>query len=241
MKFQKAVSALKFYKGYRGNNEQEDCAIAREFEKLKLIAKEQKREEKVRASDYCKTLSFTHNKNHQTIDMFKFLDHREKWGSERFLNQFRIECVCTIHSKLHDHKLCSSDFPENGSVYRSIHVIDNHGCGTYRRLTSHNSFGWYSRTENFKHHFIARFSAGLIHTCNISLPQYQWLRFVCVRLGAGCERFVCCFLIICWNQCISMRLQYWISSTQGLFKSHFPKNKLIPFLSIFDTTPLLNA
>lgn len=54
MYLQKAEDALKFYKGYEGASKQEDDAIFKEFDRLKLIAYERKTEEKLQASDFCK-------------------------------------------------------------------------------------------------------------------------------------------------------------------------------------------
>lgn len=51
--FQKAESALKFYKGYKGSNQQEDNAIYKEFEKLKMINNDSKNDEKLQLTDFC--------------------------------------------------------------------------------------------------------------------------------------------------------------------------------------------
>lgn len=49
----KAEKALKYYKGYKGSNNEEDMAIIKEFEKLKAIVNEQKQGTKLRFSDFC--------------------------------------------------------------------------------------------------------------------------------------------------------------------------------------------
>lgn len=51
---QKAESALKYYKGYKGKSSIEDDALFKEFERLKAISCEQKIDEKLHASDFCK-------------------------------------------------------------------------------------------------------------------------------------------------------------------------------------------
>lgn len=52
--FQKAEKALKFYKSYKGKEEVEDNAISKEIERLKMIASEQKTDDKINASDFCR-------------------------------------------------------------------------------------------------------------------------------------------------------------------------------------------
>lgn len=53
---QKAESALKFYKGYKGANSglQTDIAFHKELEPLKAIANEPKSKQKTTISDFCK-------------------------------------------------------------------------------------------------------------------------------------------------------------------------------------------
>lgn len=48
----KAKKALKFYKGYKGDSEQEKVALEKEFERLKLLAEELKKNDKIRFSDF---------------------------------------------------------------------------------------------------------------------------------------------------------------------------------------------
>lgn len=55
--FQKAESALKFYKGYKGNSKQEDEALSNEFERLKIIVNDRQSEEKVKLSDFSKLIT----------------------------------------------------------------------------------------------------------------------------------------------------------------------------------------
>lgn len=50
----KAEKSLKYYKGRKGNTEEESVAFLDEFEKLKSIATEQKVEEKIGFKDICK-------------------------------------------------------------------------------------------------------------------------------------------------------------------------------------------
>lgn len=52
--YQKAENALKFYKGYKGNTKEEVDALFEEFERLKAITNQQKIEEKIQISDFCK-------------------------------------------------------------------------------------------------------------------------------------------------------------------------------------------
>lgn len=54
--FQKAVKALKFYKGFQGKSKLEESALLKEFERLQLIASEREIETKIQASDFCKML-----------------------------------------------------------------------------------------------------------------------------------------------------------------------------------------
>lgn len=53
---QKAEHALKFYKGYKGENKAEDDAIYRELERLKSIASRKKEEAKFQVSDLCELI-----------------------------------------------------------------------------------------------------------------------------------------------------------------------------------------
>lgn len=43
---------MKFYKGYRGDSEQEKVALENEFERLKSLDKEQKDDDKIRLSNF---------------------------------------------------------------------------------------------------------------------------------------------------------------------------------------------
>lgn len=49
---EKAEKALKFYKGYKGDSEQEKIALEKEFERLKLLAEERKKDDKIRFNDF---------------------------------------------------------------------------------------------------------------------------------------------------------------------------------------------
>lgn len=50
-----AEDALKFYKGYKDNRDhQEDYAIHKEFERLKAVMSERKKDEKLKLADFCK-------------------------------------------------------------------------------------------------------------------------------------------------------------------------------------------
>lgn len=51
-KKQNAEQALKWYKGYKGDSEQEKIALEKEFARLQLLAKEQKEDDKIRFSDF---------------------------------------------------------------------------------------------------------------------------------------------------------------------------------------------
>lgn len=52
--FQKAEKALRHYKGYDGENDQENNAFFDEFERLKSISMKRKTDEKLGAADLCK-------------------------------------------------------------------------------------------------------------------------------------------------------------------------------------------
>lgn len=63
---QNAEKSLKYYKGYKGSSKEEEMAFYKEFERLKLIATEQKTEEKLQLSDFRKNFhnfffQFFHN------------------------------------------------------------------------------------------------------------------------------------------------------------------------------------
>lgn len=54
---------MKYYKGRKGNTEEESVALLGEFEKLKSIATEQKVEEKIGFKDICKPQKNKQTKN----------------------------------------------------------------------------------------------------------------------------------------------------------------------------------
>lgn len=53
-----AVKSLRYYKGYIGKSESEDAAIQDEMERLKSVESEQKMQEKLRMSDFCKCVCY---------------------------------------------------------------------------------------------------------------------------------------------------------------------------------------
>lgn len=58
MKIQEAEDALKYYKGFEGKSEIEVLALNTEFERLKLLSKEDKEGKSLQFSDFCKTIFF---------------------------------------------------------------------------------------------------------------------------------------------------------------------------------------
>lgn len=53
LKFQSAKDALKFYKGYKGNDPLEDNAIVLELDRLKMVENEQNTAERLKLADFC--------------------------------------------------------------------------------------------------------------------------------------------------------------------------------------------
>ena len=51
--FQDAEDALKYYKGYKDNNPDDENEFCMEFKRLKAIVNEQKQEEKLCIADFC--------------------------------------------------------------------------------------------------------------------------------------------------------------------------------------------
>lgn len=58
LKFKKAESSLKYYKGRNGKTVEETVAFLDEFERLKSIAKEEKVDEKIRLQDICMRFTY---------------------------------------------------------------------------------------------------------------------------------------------------------------------------------------
>lgn len=55
--FQKAEKSLKFYKGIKSDTDDDYPKYIAEFERLKLVAKERKEDEKIHLKDFCKNIS----------------------------------------------------------------------------------------------------------------------------------------------------------------------------------------
>lgn len=63
---------MKYYKGRKGNTEEESVAFLDEFEKLKSIATEQKVEEKIGFKDICKPQKISQPQIELTYSTFNF-------------------------------------------------------------------------------------------------------------------------------------------------------------------------
>lgn len=65
----RAENSLKYYKGCKGKCALQNCAIHNEMERLKLVESEQKVQEKLRISDFCKIKTKTHKMKTCSMEM----------------------------------------------------------------------------------------------------------------------------------------------------------------------------
>lgn len=69
--FQAAEKSLKFYKSFKGKSKEEEEAIYKELERLKLIVHERKTEVKMQTSDFCNYFTYFY------LYFFKFRKNNE--------------------------------------------------------------------------------------------------------------------------------------------------------------------
>lgn len=165
------------------------------MERLKSVESEQKVQEKLRMSDFCKkkkrTIYKSSTRSHKYVECWwlqSFLCHSKSERRERTSHWYCSGGYITLDRTLFAHHVCGEDFQMCWFLTtHSTYVIDFVGCGANSWLTHNHHVGRHHGTQILNSNIIDWFSRWTFCHGNLWLSQTEWLQSIILHI---CSSFI---------------------------------------------------